>query len=343
MFAMGLRLSFTELINSASLERRLIFRALIANFVIIPGITVWVIVLFQVSPMVAAGLVILGVSRQRLMARLLLAIARGNLAISTGLMVILAGISAFMIPLLLHFLIPMISYGDLSIKIDLAKLLGTLFFIQLLPLFLGLSIGQWRPKLAEALVKPAGHASKILNLLMISAIVVLQFKVLAGISIDAIVIMLLLVYREYNRLVFGLAGIKNRKSLSIITAMRNMSLAMGIAVTSFPDSPALTTIIAYSFVAGLAILAYAFALRQIKVNITLKFPVTRHASRVTIFVPRPASRVTIFCPASRVPCPDFLSRVPRPVSRFCPVSRFKRSPVPRNRIHWILHQRSSRC
>lgn len=265
MFAMGLRCRFSELNYAISFSRCLLFRAVIANYLIIPGITLLIILIFHLSPMVSAGLLILAVSPAAPYALPFTVIARGNLAVSTGLMIFLAGISAMMAPLLLHLLLPVISSSDLQVTIDPVKMIGTLFVIQLLPLCLGLVLGQWWPELSSTLLIPSSRLSKFLNILMITTIVILQFKVMIGIGFEEISLMIILVFAGIITGWFlGWPGKGNRISLSIITSMRNMSLAMGIAATSFPNSLVVSTILAYSFVAGFGVLTFVFILRLIK-------------------------------------------------------------------------------
>jgi bile acid:Na+ symporter, BASS family len=64
------------------------------------------------------------------------AMAKGNVAVSVELMVILAGSSALIAPLLLRFLIPIVA-GDIPLRIDVVKMARTLLGEQLLPLCVG--------------------------------------------------------------------------------------------------------------------------------------------------------------------------------------------------------------
>ena len=262
MFAMGLRLNFIRLVDSVRKDTSLVFRAVFANYFIIPGLTLAIIFLFHIPPMVAAGLLILAVAPAAPYGPPFTAIARGNLSISVGLMVILAGLSAALAPLLLHLLLPLTSTGTNVVRIDASRLIGSLFVVQLLPLCFGLAIGQWKTTLAEKLMKPASHASKILNAMMVTTIALQQFKVIFSIGSVTLLFMLLLVIGGIiTGWVLGWPGYKNRISLSVITAMRNMSLSMGIAVSSFPGTPVLSTVLAYSFIAGIGVLAFASLLR----------------------------------------------------------------------------------
>ncbi|NCA77017.1 MAG: hypothetical protein EOM90_11855 [Alphaproteobacteria bacterium] len=100
---------------------------------------------------------------------------------------------------------------------------------------------------------------------MIAAIVLKQYNVIPDTQWKELALKsLLVVTAALAGWIFCFPGSNNRLTLSMITGMRNMSLSMGIAVTAFPGSPAMTTILAYSFVAGTGMLAYAYAARRTK-------------------------------------------------------------------------------
>jgi BASS family bile acid:Na+ symporter len=263
MFAMGLRLSFRKITRPLRAEPWLVARSFAANYLVVPLITILLLRAFGASTMTSAGLMILAVSPAAPYGPPFTVIARGNLALATALMVVLAASSALLAPLLLHLLLPLVPGANLAIRIDPVRLTAILFLVQLLPLCLGLAVGQWKPALSARLQKPATFVSKILNMIMITAIALLQFRVILQTAMNDVLLMLLLVPAGILAgWLLGWPGRKNRVTASIITGMRNMSLAMGIAATSFPGSPVLSTILTYSFVAGTGMLAYAFAARR---------------------------------------------------------------------------------
>jgi len=265
MFAMGLRLSFSHLAESVRSNQALVFRAVLANYAVVPALTLLAVVVFSTAPLVAAGLLILGVSPAAPYGPPFTVMARGNLALATALMVILAASSAIVAPLLLHLLLPLLPGANLAIRIEPVRLTGILFMVQLLPLCLGLAVVQWKPALSARLQKPATFVSKILNMIMITAIALLQFRVILQTAMNDVLLMLLLVPAGILAgWLLGWPGRKNRVTASIITGMRNMSLAMGIAATSFPGSPVLSTILTYSFVAGTGMLFCAWTFRRIQ-------------------------------------------------------------------------------
>ncbi len=109
---------------------RLVARALLANYVCVPAATVGLLLLFAPHPMVIAGFLILAVCPGAPYGPPFTAIAKGNVAVAIGLMAILAGSSAIIAPVLLHYLFSWLT-PDQPLHVDAAKIIGTLLATQL--------------------------------------------------------------------------------------------------------------------------------------------------------------------------------------------------------------------
>ena len=83
----------------------------------VPAAAVGLLLLFDAHPMVAAGFLILAVCPGAPFGPPFTALARGNVAVAAALMVILAGSSAVVAPLLLRFLLPLVAGGE-PLKVD---------------------------------------------------------------------------------------------------------------------------------------------------------------------------------------------------------------------------------
>src|SRR5262249_36417821 len=149
------------------------------------------------QPMVAAGFLILAACPGAPFGPPLTALARGNKAVSVGLMVILSGSSVLLAPLLLHFLIPLIAGSETANgtagsppRIDAIQIGLSLLGIQLVPLCVGLVVRHWRPALAKWLQKPASRISLVLNVVVTVVILVAQGHLLAHIRLSGFVGML---------------------------------------------------------------------------------------------------------------------------------------------------------
>src|SRR5262249_52032128 len=116
MVAVGLGVTFADLAGVAG-NWRLAGRAALANYVCVPAATVGPLPLFDAHPMVAAGFLILAVCPGAPYGPPFTAVAKGNVPLAVGLMVILAGSSAVIAPVLLHYLLPLLA-GDEPLQVD---------------------------------------------------------------------------------------------------------------------------------------------------------------------------------------------------------------------------------
>jgi BASS family bile acid:Na+ symporter len=252
MVAIGLGVTFAEVAGVAR-RWRLVGRAALASYVCVPAAAVGLLLLFQPYseepeqyPLVAAGFLIAAVCPGAPYGPPFTGLARGNVVVSVGLMVILAGSSALVAPLLLHFLLPVTSSSH-DVLIDVVKMVCTLLFCQLSPLCLGLSLVRWRPALANRLKKPARLLSLVLNLALIGLILTVQWRMLLGIPLRAYGGMsaLVLASQAASRRP-GWPGAANRTAMAMATSVRNVGVSLVIATSSFPGTKAVTAATAFA-------------------------------------------------------------------------------------------------
>lgn len=245
MVAIGLGVTFADVLGVAR-NGRLVARAALANYVCVPAAAIGLLLLFRSEAMVAAGFLIVAVCPGAPYGPPLTALAKGHATISVGLMVLLAGSSAIVAPLLLACLLPWLS-GSESVHVDAAKMVVTLLVTQLVPLCVGLTVRQWRPQLAARLLKPANVVSMVLNLSVLGLVFVVQFQTLVAIRPLGFVGMLALVLAALAAgWALGLPGSGNRKALAITTSVRNVGVGLVIASSSFPGTPAVTATLAFA-------------------------------------------------------------------------------------------------
>jgi BASS family bile acid:Na+ symporter len=273
MVTVGLRVTFAEVTATAS-NRRLVARALLANYLLVPAAAIALLLLFQANPLVAAGFLVLAVCPGAPFAPPFTAIARGNVPASVGLMVILAGSSAIISPPLLSVLLPWMTEGA-TVRVDPVGLVATLLITQLLPLLAGLLVRHRYPVLAAKLQNPLELVSKILNLTVAGLILATQFQMLMEIRLLGFVGMLALLAAT---LIIGwLAGgpeRESRKTFAVTTALRNAGVGLVIATGSFAGTPAASAVLAYAIVSVFGTLFVALWLgRQASAALTAPRPV----------------------------------------------------------------------
>lgn len=264
MVAVGLGVSLAQLVGVAR-NWRLVLRAGIANYVCVPAATVGLVILVRpADPLVPVGFLILAVCPGAPFGPPCTGIAKGNVSLAVGLMVILAGSSAIAAPLLLRLLLPWLS-GDEALQVDALKIVGTLLLTQLAPLGVGLGLRHWRPGLAERLRKPANVVSAVLGLSTVGLILVVQFHLLAEISLGGWIGMAaLLLASAASGWLLGGPGIDNRRAVALTTCLRNVGVGLVIAAGNFAGTAAVTAALAYGIfeIVGSLLLAVAWGRRR---------------------------------------------------------------------------------
>ena len=245
-------------------------RAFLANYVIVPGAALGLLLLFQASPMVAAGFLVAAVCPGAPYAPPFTSMAKGNVTVAVGLMVVLSASSAILAPVLLGFLLPL-AVTNTVVKINVLKMVGTLLGAQLLPLCVGLWIRNTRPTLAEKLKTPASTLSLCLNLLLLVVIVSVQFRTLSEIHLRGYVGMMCLVLATLlaGALVTRWPPGEKGKSMIVTTSVRNVGVGLVIATASFPGTAAITSTTAYAIFQTVTIAMVALAWGRLTRNVSV--------------------------------------------------------------------------
>src|SRR5438874_3202264 len=229
MMAIGLSVKFSDVFRVAT-DWRLVGKAALASYVCVPAVGLSLLMLFQAQPFVAAGFLIAVVCPGAPYCPPFTGMAKGNVVVSVGLMIILAGSSAVLTPLLLQVLLPfLLPYlpplpsDSPPLAIDAIKIVSTLFLAQFLPMCIGLAVRQWRPALADKLRKPANVLSMVLNLATLTLVLCVQRDMLMAIPLRAFVGMLTLVLASVAAgWLLGGPGRGNRTAMAMATSVRNV-------------------------------------------------------------------------------------------------------------------------
>jgi bile acid:Na+ symporter, BASS family len=247
MMLIGLRVTFAEIAGTVR-DWRLLGWAAAANYLLVPVVAIALLVSFDASPAVAAGLLILAVCPGAPFGPPFAGIARANVSMAVGLMVVLAASSAIVSPVLLLVLLPWVSGGEAP-RIDLIAMVGALLVTQLLPLLVGLLVRHRFPRLADSLLSPFELVSKVLNLSVAGLILATQYPMLAEIRMRGFAGMLILLVASLAIGWFaGGAGRENRKTMALTTALRNVGVGLVIVTGNFAGTAAVSAALAYGIV-----------------------------------------------------------------------------------------------
>jgi BASS family bile acid:Na+ symporter len=257
MLSIGLKVTFKQVIASARRIRPVVL-ACGANFVLVPLVTVGLLYCFQAPPLVSAGFLILAVCPGAPVGPPFTAIAKGSVSAATGLMVILAGLSA--VPALLTLLLGWLS-PESDLRIDYVAVAKTLLVTQMLPLGVGLGIHEWALKLTGWISKPVSLLANLLLLSVVGLILATQYQTLEAFRLRGWTGMMLLLAASLS--IGWLCGgpeRATRRALAVTTGLRNAAVGLVIVSANFAGTPAVTAVVAYSLVSFFGTLGFAVLL-----------------------------------------------------------------------------------
>jgi bile acid:Na+ symporter, BASS family len=257
MLSMGFKVTFREVAESIR-KPRLVIAGLVANFVLVPAVTTALLYLFDADPMVSVGFLILAVCPGAPMGPPFAAVAKGDVPYATGQMVILAGLSALLSPILLAVLLARLLPAS-EMRIDYSAIVGTLLVSQLLPLGIGLGLHHWVPKFTSRITRPVGLVANLLLLSVVMLVLIREYEMLTLIRPRGWIGMLLLLVASLGiGWLCGGSSLATRKALAVTTAVRNAAVGLVIASNNFADTAAVTAVVAFALVSIFVTLGCAF-------------------------------------------------------------------------------------
>lgn len=259
MLAMGLKVNLADVLIALR-KPRLLALGMVANFALVPAATLVVLYLFNATPLVAVGFLILGICPGAPIGPPFTALAKGDVACAIGQMVVLAGLSALLSPILLSVLLTFL-LPEGNVHVDYLAIVRTLLVAQFLPLTIGLGIHRWAPAGSEKIAGPLGAIANLLLLAVIALIVTKEYAMLATIQLRGWLGMLLLLTISLGiGWVCGGPGRMTRKAFALTAGAHNAAVALVIVSGNFADTPAVTSVIAYALVSILGCLGIALAM-----------------------------------------------------------------------------------
>lgn len=262
MLSVGLSVHWEQVRESARQTRSVVL-GLLANFALVPLVTVGLLSVFRPDPLVSTGFLILAVCPGAPLGPAFCGVARGDVPFATGSMVLLAGLSVLLAPLLLSALVGWLAPNS-EVRVGFFSIALTLSLTQFLPLTVGLALHRMAPDLAQATVRPIRALGNVLLLALLAAIMVSQFEALAAIRLRGWLGMgALLAASLVIGWFCGGAGAERRKSMALTTATRNIAVGLAIVANSLPGTPAATAVVAYGLFSTVGALLCTYPLRRI--------------------------------------------------------------------------------
>ena len=236
MLSMGLTLTIPQILKPLS-SARLVAFALLVNFVLIPGLAYGFVLIFDLSGPLEIGLILLSTAAGAPFLPKLAQVAKGNVAFSVGLMVLLMIVTIIFLPLVLPLLL-----GDVEVNPwDIAQ---SLVILMLIPLAAGLLIRARYEETAANILPTFSMASNIALITLAILGLVLNFDGMIGLvgTLGLLAGALFVIIALAVGYLAGGSDSGIRSVLGLGTGQRNISAALVVAAQNF-DAEVLTYIL----------------------------------------------------------------------------------------------------
>ncbi len=248
MLAMGLSLTIAQILEPLR-DLRLVGKALIANFVLVPLVAYVLVALIPLEQGLAIGLILVGTAAGAPFLPKLVQFSKANIAFGVGLMVLLMVVTIFYVPLVLPLLLPGTTVSAGSIATSLVVLL-------LIPLAIGLLIKRWNGEIADTLQPAFNRISTIFLIALIVLYLGVDYQTILstfGTGAFGVAIVFILITFGIGYVLGGPAR-DTKPVLALGTAQRNMSAAFAVVIANFATNLGVMEMVLVVSVIGLIIL-----------------------------------------------------------------------------------------
>ncbi|KRC61952.1 bile acid:sodium symporter [Agromyces sp. Root81] len=233
MFGLGLSLTPGDFARVAKHPKAVII-ALVCQLLVLPALCLGLVLVFQLPPVLAVGMMLLAASPGGTTANLYSHLFRGDVALNISLTAINSVLAVFTLPLITNLAIAYFLPGDDGLGLQLAKVVEV-FAIVLLPVVLGMLVRWWRPAFADRMDKPVRIASVVILVIVIAGAIVSNLELLLANfgSLAAITVLFCVLSLSVGYLVPRLLRVGPAQSIasSFEIGIHNATLAIVIAQT----------------------------------------------------------------------------------------------------------------
>ena len=246
MVTLGLGLTIAQIIAPFKYVK-IVIRALIANFIIVPLFAIGLVSVVPVSEGVKIGIILLSLSGGAPFIPMVVATAKSHVGSGVGLMVLLLVITIFFMPVV----VPKVLSGTTINSWDIAK---SLVSMMLVPLVLALFVRARFAAVAKRIQPFASIVTSLSVLILVIAVVFLYAEALmSSVSILPIITLFFLGAMTIGYLSGG-RRIHARIVLAIGTGLRNPPIAILVASQNFSTEPMAALVPLLVAIIGLSIL-----------------------------------------------------------------------------------------
>ena len=235
MFGMGLSLVTDDFVRLFAYPKAVLV-GLCNQLLFLPIIGFAIVVLFDLNPTMAIGVMILSVCPGGPTSNLITQVSRGNIGLSVTLTALASLITVFTIPILLSKAIAYFTGDtDVVIQLPILETMLQILVITVIPISIGMMIRKRREAFALSMEKPMRTASTVLFVIIFLIIIIANkdnlTQAMKEVGLPTLLLNLSTMGLGFvSAKLFGITG-KSQISITIESGIQNGTLAFVIATT----------------------------------------------------------------------------------------------------------------
>jgi BASS family bile acid:Na+ symporter len=256
MLSVGFRYTVQQIIEPLR-NARLVIGAVVANFVLVPILAYVITAIFSFGEERELGLLVVACAAGAPFLIKLAQMAGADLAIATGVLVLLIVVTVPYMPIVVPLIAP-------EADVSAAAIAGPLVLTMLLPLVVGLIADRFVPAWTKRLLPLLGVLSNVALVALIVSTVVLNFDGLLSVfGTGAILAALIFIAGAFViGYLLGITGRGTRQELALGSAQRNIAAATVVATQSLGDPDTIVMVVVTSIVSMAILFPAATAFRK---------------------------------------------------------------------------------
>lgn len=260
MFGLGLTLTGEDF-RRVTLYPRAVAIALVTQMILLPGIALILVLLFDLNPALGVGLMLLAASPGGATANVYSHLAKGDVALNITLTAINSVLSLFTLPLIVNFSLALLMNTDQVVTMQFQKVIEV-FAVVLTPVAIGMWIRNRFPSFASRMNKPVKIVSILFLLQIIISITIREKQILmdyaGSLGLPVLVFNVLSMVAGYYIPQLFRVSRKQAIAIGMEIGIHNGTLAIYIALNVLNDSAMSVTPAIYSLLMFFTAAAFGF-------------------------------------------------------------------------------------
>ena len=256
-FGMGLGLEINNFRTIVQAPKG-VFLGMIGQLFMLPLVAI-ILASFAASPILVAGLILIGVCPGGSSSNYFAYLARGDVALSVSLTALSGMLSIVSVPFFFNIASGLLLDSRMSVSLPVIDTMQRIFLYLIVPVMAGMSYRKFFPDIAERRKGLVATAAFLVLLVLTPFLIADHLALLAGDVLHIFILVALLIVITMS-MGFGLGkfsglSLPQTRSLTVEIGVQNVALAIVLALTFFGDSsyalvPVIYLLLMFVFVPG---------------------------------------------------------------------------------------------